>query len=241
VVDLPRPLVLLPYYERPGLVLNALESLRRQGNSWDMAFIDDGSRHHGRPIVERALAHHLDHIQFYRTEDSIEDKVRQGGSRIGQIMNDAVKASNADIVVILCDDDALVEGYLDALSVWYAQHPGQPWSYCHVVVWDPTQGSVPWGAEVTRDHPLNAKVGPLFPSSVLDSSQVTFRRECFDVSSFPSIAPKNHDAAIFDTVSRLFGPCHFNGLRGQYKAFFHDQLGARAPAHPDSIYHVSVP
>jgi glycosyltransferase involved in cell wall biosynthesis len=220
-----KALVVLPYYNRPSMVCNALESLRRQGDAaFRVVMVDDGSEVHGQSVVESRFPDLLPRMEFVRIEDTMAQKIWQGGSRHPQFMNEAIERGKEDLVVILCDDDALVPGILDPLLRWHAAHPAEKWSYGHVSVYDPTKEPVPW-EERRLDHPLNRRTDPIFPAYIVDSSQVVFRRDGF--TGFPPVNTKNCDAALFNDMGRKWGRCPFNGLVVQNKAWFKDQMGAR--------------
>src|SRR5438105_2894834 len=106
-------LVLLLYFERPRLVRNALRSVLAADAhhpDWELAFIDDGSPTPGEPAAREVLAGHPGKVRFHNTGDSAGDK-RENGCRIGAFMNRAVRESDADLGVMLCDDDMLYPTY----------------------------------------------------------------------------------------------------------------------------------
>lgn len=225
-----KALVLLAYYERPVMVKGALESLRRQPEgSWRAVMVDDGSKAHGQAVVEAEFSDLLPNFSFVRIEDSISRKVWQGGSRHPHYINEAILAAKEDLVVILCDDDALVPGILDPLLRWHAAWPAQKWSYGHVSVYDPGRESVPWmeNHEPRRlDFHLNRRTDPILPAYIVDSSQVVFTRSAFtEETMFPPVNTKNCDAAIFEAMGKKWGRCPFNGLVLQMKGIHKKQMG----------------
>ena len=114
-------LILLFYYNRPKMVLNALTSINKLSyKNIEIAFIDDGSDHPGEPVAREHLKPSiLKKVKFYNTNDTIKQKIDRGGSEFGKLANEAVKNSDADIVLMLCDDDALFSDYLDYLNRFY--------------------------------------------------------------------------------------------------------------------------
>jgi glycosyltransferase involved in cell wall biosynthesis len=116
-------LILLFYYNRPNLVKIALNSIKIHNyNNWEIAFIDDGSEEPGEPIVREILSEHLDKIKFYNTNDSIDIKMlrsKEHGSIFGKYAQQAVEESDADIVMMLCDDDALYPEYFNNLNKYF--------------------------------------------------------------------------------------------------------------------------
>ena len=223
------PLIILAYYDRPKMACNALESIRRQVGPWNLAIIDDGSREPIRPIAEDILRDYLDRVTFYYISDTPEQKLRQGGSRHGAYMNKAIDYLTGpdDPVVILCDDDALYEGYIDSLRLYYEQNPDIKWSYCHVSVFDPSKGPPVLGQR-TPEHWLNRYSVPIAPSCQIDSSQVTYRASCISRHlEYPSPMTSELDAYMFTLLTQQYGLCPFNGITGQYKAVFFDTMGNR--------------
>lgn len=220
-----KALVLLVYYERPKMVRNALESLLwDQGDDWRCVFLDDGSVAPGRPVAEEVLAPVLDRVEFLNTGDSVAKKKIQNGSRHGEVLNHAVGMATEDVVLTLCDDDALVEGAIPALLRWYEDHPEAKWSYGHVSVYDPSREAVPKGRRSPR-HWLNRLTTSISPSCMVDSTQVSFRMDT--MLPFATRQTANLDADIFHRSFAAFGPCPYNGLTVQYKGIHEDQLGNR--------------
>ena len=224
-------LIVLVYYDRPELVRNALQSIKNQTyDNWKLAFIDDGSPNPGKPVVEEILCDHLDKVTFYHCDDTPEQKNLQGGSRHPQYMNMAIYNEELDpetIVVVLCDDDALTNGYLRSLNSFYTNAPEIMYSFCHVIPFDPT-AEVPSIDMIERECGLNHQ-GPVHPFCQVDSSQVSFRRRALVDKQFgyPSPSTKNNDAALFAQLANYYGLCTPNFIRGQYKGLFFDQLGNR--------------
>ena len=224
-------LVVLPYFERPVMVRNALESLRRNMDAeWRCVFIDDGSVARGEPIVREAFPDLVDRMEFVRCDDTVQDKIWQGGSRHPHYMNEAIARSRADVVIILCDDDALVEGSVKCLLDWYTAHPEAKWSYGKVSVFDPSKEPVPWG-ERRMNWFLNDAEGDIRPAWRVDSCQVSFRREW--MPKYPEVNTVNNDATMFEGFQRKHGLCPPNGLVVSYKGSFGDQLGRR----PETDYY----
>lgn len=218
-------LILLAYYNRPVMVKGALESLRRQGDApWRCVMVDDGSEVHGQSVVEKEFPDLLPRMEFVRIEDTIGQKIWQGGSRHPQFLNEAVERATEDVVLTLCDDDALFPGMLPLLLRWHESHPEEKWSYGHVSIYDPSKEAVPWGEE-RMDWHLNRRTDSIFPAYIVDSSQVAFRRDAF--AGYPPVNTINNDAAVFETMGKKWGRCPFNGLVIQHKGVFADQMGMR--------------
>lgn len=221
-------LILLFYYNRPKLVRNALESIKNIKNkNWELAIIDDGSEESVLPIVEDILGEYADKIIYYQITDTIEQKNKQGGSRFGQIANKAILESKCDIVIPLCDDDAIHADYLDNLTKYFINNPNVKYAYSSVITFNPETEN-PFNFTTNRHNFANFKVA-MQPAGRVDSSQVVFKKSCFseDGLAYPYPQTKNLDESLFKQAYAKYGNCQYTGFYGQYKAFFKGQLGAR--------------
>lgn len=149
-------LILTLYYDRPKMVISGLNSILNNNKTyenWELIFVDDGSKISGRPIVEKILKDHLHKIRFYCIEDTVEQKLKQGGHRVGEFYNQAIKESDAEIVINLADDDVLYEDYLYNLNNWFNDHPEEPYSCSDLIWFDP--GSEIASKNIIRDFGQN--------------------------------------------------------------------------------------
>lgn len=233
-------LILLLYYDRPLMVRNALESINKiDYDNWELTFIDDGSKRPGRPIVEEILADHLDRITFV-VGDSTEKKKSQGGSRLGFFMNSAIEGSDADIGIVLCDDDALMPAYLTGLNRWFLNNPKRMYCYSNVILYDPfsekpdkdlfEKDEILWeGYKLHRyRNRFNKKGRPINPVGSLDASQVAWRLACKkDRVIFTSPKTCSIDAKFYGELYRRYGQAIYSGLTGQYKGQHIDNLVLR--------------
>lgn len=230
-------LIVLVYYERPQLVLNALQSLNElQYDNYEVVFIDDGSINKGEPIVREQCPNIIDKFEFVYIENTIEEKQRQGGSIHGKYMNQAIRGSNADIFLVLCDDDALVSDYLINLNKYYNENPHEQWAYCHLMYYNPNVENY---KEAVYDRSQykhqdvepgvlhNRNTGPICPAYNVDSSQVSFRREVFERNGiwYPHPQTGACDLSVFIPLHHALGDCRYIGSIGQYKGWFDGQLG----------------
>jgi glycosyltransferase involved in cell wall biosynthesis len=228
-------LILLFYYNRPNLVKIALNSIKIHNyNNWEIAFIDDGSEEPGEPIVREILNEHLDKIKFYNTNDSIDIKMlrsKEHGSIFGKYAQQAVEESDADIVMMLCDDDALYPEYFNNLNKYFQLHPDEKYVYSHIHTYDPMLTKLEDNPPYEHHH-LN-KDWPLNPHFNIDMSQVAWRRQAFIDSGikFPYPMTANLDAVVYNQMHNHFGDCKFSGFFSEYKAMFkggyNDQLSHR--------------
>ena len=225
-------LILLAYFERPNMVKIALESIKRQSyHNWEVAFCDDGINYLGKPIVEETFSKEdLEKFKFYATGDSPEQKINQGGSKHGQMLNEAMQESDADIAFILCDDDALYKDYLNNLVSFYNNNPNLIYSYGKVSIYNPHDFISFETLEDNFNHVLNHIGGPISPYCTVDASQVSWRLNDFKEAeikfSFPQTAAL--DAVLYQQLEAAFGKCHPNECVAQYKGIYPQQLGNRS-------------
>ena len=220
-------LILLFYYNRPKMVLNALTSINKLSyKNIEIAFIDDGSDHPGEPVAREHLKPSiLKKVKFYNTNDTIKQKIDRGGSEFGKLANEAVKNSDADIVLMLCDDDALFSDYLDYLNSFYKFNPRINYAYCKLKYYDPTKVAYNKAKE-NEDDVTNKLINPV---TNLDSSQVSWRIKCMREKDFwfPYPRTRNLDAVMFVHLWHHYKHCAPLKEFGQYKGLFDDQLGNR--------------
>ena len=226
-------LILLFYYDRPEIVKNAIHSIKNQTyKNFKVAFIDDGSIFSGKSIVEKELGNDpiLDKFLFYSTFDSPQDKENQGGSNMGKSANQAMGQIDSDITLILCDDDALMPGYLEYLNEFFQLNSEVTHCYSKLLFYNPSKETYIQGTETSSyNHPgstyngLNGYEGPK-PCSGFDASQVAWRTSCN--VSFPYPQTRALDSVIY-TQLRDYGLCYPTNIYGQVKGAFQDQLGNR--------------
>ena len=223
-------LILMAYYNRPNMVRVGLESVMAQGDAdYHLAIVDDGSVLPIKSSIDDYLWD-LSDVTIYRTNDTAEDKIAQGGSRFGSFWNKAMRESDADIALMLCDDDALMPGYLNRLSEYYKQNPLVDYSYGHVLTYDPSQYVEYHDLKGSYNSMLNNYDGPIDPFCKVDASQVSWRLPIVKEAGavFPSPQTSALDASFYSQLYKKLGPCQFNGLFTQYKGVFADQLGNRS-------------
>jgi len=219
-------LILLPYYNRPKLVKNALNSiLRTKYENWHLAFFDDGSPIPGKPIVEEILP--LDKVTFYNSNMSAEDK-KIDGCRMGHYLNVASLESDADIIITLCDDDELFPTYLENLDTFFSSHPEEVSCYSKIHLFNPF-------LEKSEDvdnlggH-YNKCKGRIRPSCKVEVSQVAWRMSAVvDGARWRDNCTGNHDVyfleELYEKTGKLTAETDFIA---QYKGMHYGQLGRRA-------------
>lgn len=228
-------LILCSYYNRPKLVRNALTSIlaanEHHGN-WHLAFGDDGSRIPGRPIVEEILKDHLRQVTFVQTDATFEEKVRTG-LILGKLANQVIRESDADIGIILCDDDELVPNYLKGLSDFFTRNPQVLYCYSKIYMYNPIIQTSSL-AKKNLTGKFNQWAGPIDPVNKVDASQVAWRLDCCkkhgawfkestkEVPGKPWT--KDTDKSFFENLYSKCGLCHPSGLVGQFKGVHDYQL-----------------
>jgi len=226
-------LILLVYYDRPNLVRNALDSIRAlkvdANCDFHVAAIDDGSVVPLEPIVKTHYPDIYNKFKFYRCDDTIAQKIAQGGSRMGEFMNSAIDFSDADGVCILCDDDALQSNMVIDACAWLVNNPDKACGYWHVVDYDPTK--TPPSEELLREGQRNHLL-PINGCCNIDSSQGFWRREAVRSKGlrWPSPQTSSLDICWYQQLYNAFGPMTFMGFFGEYKARFSGTLGNRNEA-----------
>lgn len=225
-------LILLFYYERPDLLRNALLSVKDSTHEhWDMCVIDDGTNFPALEVIDSCFDHEerVKHrINYVQTFDSEERKNARGGSQFGEYANTAIRTSDADIVIMLCDDDMIKPDYMSRLHEFYVNNQHVKYSYCHLEFYDPTNGLPSPENKVDDNYTryLTSNRGPINPVRRVDSSQVSWRRSSWieDGISFPSPRTSNLDEAIYGYMHSRWGDCVFNEINGQWKGIHQGQL-----------------
>ncbi len=235
-------LIVLVGYNRPKTITNALNSICKLNyDNWRLAVIDDGSMPALKEVVLQEMGQRLDKVRYYYVPYATKcacgkhEKVKHG-SKHGRFMNQAIQQCSADVVVILCDDDALHADGLTHLNEYYQANPAAMYAYSHVIAYNPEIQRYIEGTDI--DNWFNRTTLMVNPSCVVDSSQVTFRRECFVEDGLKFNENQTHalDADIFIDAAKLYGPAAFTGGIVQYKAIFPDQMSTRTdPYNPRDI------
>ena len=245
-------LILMPYFNRPILVRNALTSILRASehhDNWELGFGDDNSKIPGRPIVEEILKDHLDKVRFDKSDMTFDDKVKHG-LIFGKLANKAIAESDADVAIILCDDDEFVPTYMKELASFFTDHPEILYCYSKVHLYNPLLQKSDSVDNITGKY--NQWDGPINPVNKVDASQVAWRLECCKVhgagfADSTLCVPgkpwiKDTDKSFFENLYEHCGDCHPSGLVAQYKGVHDHQLLWHKNASRDSLlnYHKRV-
>ena len=223
-------LIILAYYERPTIVLNSLRSiLNTSYPDYEVHFIDDGSTNRGEPIVREVCSSIIDKFKFDYIDNTIEQKKSQGGSIHGKYLNKAIYESNADHVIILCDDDAIYPDFLTRLNIHInkEENKDKNYFYHNMVLYNSLIEPYERGVE-RKDFSYftNQHKTPINCAGKVDSSQVTYSRDAFVKSEFNYPFPQTSglDRSIYDKMFVEWGNCHYSGLISQVKSNNDDNL-----------------
>lgn len=229
-------LILMVYYNRPLLVKNALNSILRSNElhqNWELLFGDDNSIIPGKPIAEDILKDHLSKITFVNSNLSIEEKL-QKGLVLGKFANEAIKRSDADIAITLCDDDELHPKYLFNLNNYFLNNQNILYCYSNVLVFNPIIQKTSDIDENIIFQRYNKFNEPINPVGKVDSSQVAWRLDCCkkydawfaDSTKFVNEKPwtRDTDRSLFENLYEKCGLCHPTGFVSQYKGIHDYQL-----------------
>jgi glycosyltransferase involved in cell wall biosynthesis len=223
-------LIILAYYERPTIVLNSLKSiLDISYPEFEVHFIDDGSTKKGEPVVREVCSSIIDKFTFHYIDNTVEQKKQQGGSIHGRYLNLAIEQSDADHVIILCDDDAIFPHFLTKLNVFLNKEENidKKYFYHNMVLYNSLTEPYTTGVErKDLSYFTNQWKTPIHCSSRVDSSQVTYSRNAFinDGLSYPSPKTSGLDAAIYEQMFNKWGPCYYSSLISQVKSNNEDNL-----------------
>lgn len=221
------------YYKRPLIVLNALESiLKSDYDNWHLTLIDDSGNNE---FEDSFLKFGFDpkKITYLPILMSDDEKIKKGGSIFGKYTNDVISKTDADVIIPICDDDAIFPNYMTNLNKFYQDNPNKNWAYCHLEYFDPntqkySESTENFQSPFGRPN-LNSHTLPINPSMRVDSSQVTFRKRAFTEGNvwYPYPYTADLDAYLFRNMFLKWGSCPYAGFKGQYKGWFADQLGKR--------------
>jgi glycosyltransferase involved in cell wall biosynthesis len=239
-------LIVLAYYNRPQMVLKALQSILEidyPPHAIQLRIIDDGSPQ-PFPVenyIYKELCRTID-CGIVNTHDSEHIKNLQGGSRHGAFINEAIFLSTTDYFVILCDDDAIMPNYFKQANEYLNQFaplgpntaPKPVYAFSWVKFYDPltqhytqAQHTTPYQHPNSTYNPINRQEDAVVPVCTIDGSQMLCSTQPFKkhVVQYPYPQTRCLDAAIYQQLFNAYGPCPNMRIYGQYKAAFAGQMG----------------
>lgn len=245
-------------YKRPKMLRNAIRSIQYEGLIWaaqdhppnhqiEIIIIDDCEAEAIDELgAQRSGAY--DGMRIIQPGNTLAQKKGHTASRVGWALNKAVQESDADLVMMLCDDDLIYPGATEKMIEFFEAHPDEDWGWgsacpyyadsCDYpiiytiggkqlidgeVVW--AEGS-PCPSE-KRDVPFMART---HAANVLDISQVVWRRQSqithnirWADKSHPKSAPIDH--MIFHQMDARFPEgCPNMDILVQYKGSHDAQI-----------------
>ena len=223
-------LIAMVYYERPKVLLNALKSiLDISYPEFEVHLIDDGSANRAEPIVRDVCSSIIDKFKFSYIENTVEQKKERGGSIHGKYLTEAIKESDADHVIVLCDDDAIYPHFLTKLNVLINKEENKVKNYFYhnIVLYDGLKESYLIGAErKDLSYFTNQWKVPINCVCRVDGSQVTYNRKRFveDNIFYPYPQTSGLDAASFKQMFDKWGLADYSKLISQVKSNNEDNL-----------------
>ncbi len=181
----------------------------------------------------------LNNCQIICSRNTMKEKAGRMKSRMGKILNQAVYSSNSDLVMMLCDDDAIIPGASLKVLEWFEAHPEEQWAYGTCIGFDASaEGDFP-------NLPTYGEVKPLVPhrpqeqetipertcaANVLGVQSVVWRRDAQVANnirwldeSHPQKQPIDHQ--VFQHMdSKFVLECPFIGFPIQYKGIHPGQV-----------------
>ena len=243
--------IVLFYYDRPKLVRKmALKTVFESSyDNWELSIIDDSTDQNSDNVMEKFYEENphffskKDNVKIFKTSDTLEEKKQRGDAIFGKFANDAILSSNADICIMLCDDDGVTKNYFSDLNTFFIENPEANHSYCRIIVYNPVEGGKSERSQGewvegnsglnyekfnhTPDNWLNGRPEITHLHNHCDSSMVSWRKAkaIKDTILFNYPKTANLDSDLYLIMDRKWGNCQFNGIIGQYKAFWKGQLG----------------
>ena len=217
------------YYNRPNLVRFALQSIKTQSyKNWEIVFVDDCSDASAIESAKEILQEDFSKLKYINTYSTIEEKRFNGGSVFGRYWTQACRTIDAEIGIMLCDDDALAPEYLANLNILFTNKPEINWCYSDYYGYDPYIQNDFKNIVINRISPPHRH--NLHPDSLLDASQVAwrlqpFKKEPYVEFGYPMTA--NLDSDLYRKLYRQFGDCVYSGFYSQYKGIQQNRLEER--------------
>lgn len=192
-------------YKRPKMLRNAIRSvyneglllfgwLHRTGHQIEIVIIDDCEAEAIKELGARRSGEY-DGMRIIQPGDTLTQKKGHTASRVGWALNQAVQESDADLVMMLCDDDLVYPGAVKKIITFFEEHPDEDWGWGSACSYDANSCDFPFihttegvqliDGEVVNAEGINVPPGrrdvPCMARTVaanrLDISQVVWRRQ----------------------------------------------------------------
>ena len=233
---------LLMTYKNPRMLKRAADSVEMEALLWSsydhtvphnlrLTILDDCEVEAiGEFGAHITLPHHNNGI--IQSRNTLEEKKNHMKSRMGKLLNQAVYSSNSDLVMMLCDDDAIIPGASLKVIEWFEAHPEEQWAFGTSISYDASaEGDFP-------NLPIYGEMKPLVDgqtqqqdtvpdrthaANVLGVQDVVWRRDAqvaCDIRWLEESHPKRNpiDHMVFHQMDNTFKlGCPFIGFPIQYK------------------------
>lgn len=237
--------VMLLYHMRDEFIMSAISSLgdAMRPNYDKLTIIDDTPKekvfNYGAKSWYDIHRHNTRVSKLWPFEiitigDREEEKC--GHTRMGYYMNQTVQKSDADLFLMLCDDDCIYPRAFDHITKFFSGTPLQHWGYGMAMNYD-ARTAFPHIRELGFFRPSDVDY-PFVTSTLgrnrLDISQVVWRRQSqIDAGAwFPDYThPKQRplDFCFYEQMDAEYGECPFMNCVVQYKGQHPGQLSKGKP------------
>jgi len=131
---------LLMTYKNPRMLRRAVDSVLHELLLWStydltvphslrLTILDDCEVEAIEEFGVQAMEQPLNNCGIIQSRNTMEEKAGHTKSRMGKILNQAVYSSNSDLVMMLCDDDAIIPGASLKVIEWFEAHPEEQWAF----------------------------------------------------------------------------------------------------------------
>ena len=211
-----KPLVILQTYNRPTMVIDALEGIKNQTyKDFYTVVVDDGSDF---DIVEKVKSVLTEPTPLYRAValPKMDLKDRIYNNRQGWVLNGIVSGTDADFFIVHADDDVMHSEYIEKTRQYFMDNPDVMYAYGPLRYFDRSKGEVP-----NDNAPLRSDQGPVSAPGKVDMAQVAFRVKPFKDNKalmFPEGKFWNLDEMIFRQLEAVYGLCQYFPHMTMYKS-----------------------
>ena len=247
-------------YKRPMMLLNTIKSIQHEAFLWstreympehgiEIIVIDDCEAEALESVGAQRILGGTG-IKIIQPGDTLAQKKEHTASRVGWGLNKAVQESDADLVMMLCDDDLVYPGAAQWILKFFEQHPDEDWGWGSVCVYNATSCCFPTihtdddmqfiDGEVVNAEGANVPPGrrdvPFMKRTTaanrLDISQVVWRRQSqidHDIRWSDKSHPKHQpiDHMIFHQMDgRFSNQCPNMDIMVQYKGTHAEQISS---------------